>query len=116
VKWVTLQLSDVAINDILEQSTWYQQRSGQALAKRWEDAVTSSLIRILEHPNSGPSCGFHAEELRSVRRMSIPRFPRHLIFYLAQSDEVLILRVVHGARDWKVFFDLRDPKLIAIHL
>ena len=104
MKSATLRLSDVAVSDVLEQSSWYEQRSGKALAERWEDAVTSSLIRILEHPNSGPSCGFRAKELQHIRRMSIQGFSRHLVFYLAESDVVLILRVVHGARDLESLF------------
>jgi len=31
--------------------------------------------------------------------MPIARFPKHLIFYRAENREILILRVVHGARD-----------------
>jgi toxin ParE1/3/4 len=104
VKSATLRLSDVAVSDVLEQSTWYEQRSGKALAERWDDAVTSSLIRILEHPTSGSSCGFHPTELRGIRRMSIQGFPRHLVFYSTESNEVLILRIVHGARDLESLF------------
>jgi len=31
--------------------------------------------------------------------MPIAGFPRHLIFYRAEEEEIRILRVVHGARD-----------------
>ncbi len=99
MKRTSVCISDVAINDILEQADWYQQRSGHRLAKRWESAVTSALIRILENPSAGPTCRFKADEIQGVRRMTISKFPKHLIFYRAQSDEILILRVVHGARD-----------------
>jgi hypothetical protein len=34
VNRLELRLSDVAVRDILEQSDWYEQRSGLALAKR----------------------------------------------------------------------------------
>jgi plasmid stabilization system protein ParE len=36
--------------------------------------------------------------------MPITRFPKHLIFYQAESGEVLILRVIHGARDLESLF------------
>lgn len=99
-----LCLSDVATNDILEQADWYRQHSGQALANRWESAVTAALLRIVENPNSGSLCRFSADELQGIRRMPIARFPKHLVFYRAESGEILILRVIHGARDLESLF------------
>jgi toxin ParE1/3/4 len=99
-----VRLSDAAVSDILEQADWYKQHSGQVLAKRWETAVTSALFRIVENPQSGPLCSFKADELRGIRRMPINKFPKHLVFYQAVSDEVLILRVIHGARDLESLF------------
>ena len=94
-----IRLSDVAVNDILEQADWYKQQSGQSLAKRWESAVTAALLRMVENPRSGSSCRFKENELQAIRRMPIGRFPRHLIFYRFEGAEIVILRVVHGARD-----------------
>jgi plasmid stabilization system protein ParE len=45
-----LRLTDVALNDIQEQADWYEQRSGRALAKRWENGVTAALARIERNP------------------------------------------------------------------
>jgi toxin ParE1/3/4 len=99
-----LCLSNVSVNDILEQADWYQKRSGLALAKRWENAVTSALTRIVKNPRSGATCSFSADELQGVRRMPIARFPKHLIFYRIEDSQVLILRVIHGARDLESLF------------
>jgi plasmid stabilization system protein ParE len=93
------RLTDAAVSDIQEQTDWYAQRSDRALARRWENRVTAALIRIEKNPRSGAKCGFGAEELQDVRRMSIAGFPRHLIFYRTTEGEIKILRVVHGARD-----------------
>jgi hypothetical protein len=54
---------------------------GPTLGERWENAVTSALIRIVENPHSGVPCHFDAAELQGLRRMTIIRFPKHLIFY-----------------------------------
>jgi toxin ParE1/3/4 len=94
-----VRLSDAALSDILEQADWYEQRSGPALAERWGNEVASSLIRIEKNPHSGAKCGFSADQLQGIRRMPITGFPRHLIFYRVEEDEVEILRVIHGARD-----------------
>ncbi len=96
---VELRLTDVAVSDIQEQADWYEQRSGHTLARRWEYQVTAALIRIEKNPRSGAKCGFSAGELQGVRRMPIAGFPKHLIFYREQEEEIRILRVVHGARD-----------------
>ncbi len=97
-------VSDVALNDILEQSDWYEHRSGEGLARRWAKEVTSALIRIKKNPRSGAKCSFTADELQDIRRMPIAGFPKHLILYHADDSENLILRVVHGARDLESLF------------
>lgn len=94
-----LVLSDAAAADIVEQADWYSAQSGKQLAARWEDAVTSAIMRVLHRPNAGTPCQFHASELHDLRRAAIPGFPKHLLFYRIDRDEVLIVRVVHGARD-----------------
>jgi toxin ParE1/3/4 len=99
VKKRQLSFSDAAVSDILEQADWYTAQSGRALARRWEQAVTSSLMRVVRNPKLGSRCAFRSVELRDIRRMSVAGFPKHLIFYRFDEVEVWILRVVHGARD-----------------
>jgi len=97
-------LSDAAVNDVLEQAAWYQEQSGPKLARRWEQAVTSTLLRIAATPAAGAPCTFKAADLRGVRRIAVPRFPKHLVFYRVRSQELIILRIVHGARDLESLF------------
>ncbi len=99
-----ITLSDLAIADILEQADWYQVQSDQRLAKRWEKAVTSTLLRITKIPNAGAPCRLQADELRGTRRLPVIGFSSHLIFYQLQHGEILVLRVVHGARDLESLF------------
>jgi toxin ParE1/3/4 len=97
-------LSEAAAVDIVEQADWYQHRSGEELAIRWESEVVSALIRIEKNPRSGAKGSFRTEELHEVRRMPIEGFPKHLILYREQDTEIIILRVVHGARDLENLF------------
>jgi toxin ParE1/3/4 len=99
MKKARLVLSDAAVADILEQAEWYSEQSGPALARRWDRAVTSAILGVAVHPAAGTLCAFRSPELRDVRRSLIPGFPKHLLFYRFREGEVLILRVVHGARD-----------------
>jgi toxin ParE1/3/4 len=79
-------------------------QSGSALAKRWEKAVTSALLRIFKNPAAGTPCTFRPAELRDVRRAPIAGFPKHLLFYRFREAEIFILRIVHGARDLENLF------------
>ena len=99
-----LVLSDAAVVDIVEQADWYSMQSGKALAQRWEDAVTSAIMRALHRPNTGTRCHFQADELPDLRRVPIPGFPKHLFFYRFDRGVVSILRVVHGTRDLEGLF------------
>ena len=99
MKRLKVRLTDDALNDIVEQADWYEQQSGRTLARRWENAVTRAIFGVLKNPHSGALCNFSVEGLTSVRRMPISKFPKHLIFYRFEHQHILILRVVHGARD-----------------
>jgi toxin ParE1/3/4 len=104
VKARQIVVTDAAVNDILEQAAWYEEQSGLRLARRWEQAVTSVLLRIAKAPAAGAPCTFKAPELTGVRRVPIPRFPKHLVFYRFLRQELIILRIVHGARDLESLF------------
>jgi len=99
-----LVLSDAAIADILEQAEWYIEQSGRLLARRWDKAITSAVSYVVRHPAAGAPCTFRSPELSGVRRAPIPGFPKHLLFYQFDEAEVLVLRVVHGARDLERLF------------
>jgi toxin ParE1/3/4 len=99
VKRSRIVLSDAAVADILEQSEWYQEQSGDKPAKRWERAVTSAVLRVVATPGAGALCNFNSTELHEVRRVSLAGFPKHLLFYEFNEKEIIVLRVLHGARD-----------------
>ena len=71
---VELRLTDVAVSDIQE-ADWYEQRSGQALVRRWENEVTAALIRIEKNPRSGAKCSFSADELQGISTDANQRIP-----------------------------------------
>ena len=99
-----LVFSDAAIADILEQADWYAAQAGRGLARRWEKAVKSAILQAVRRLATGDPCVFRSKALSGVRRTNITGFPKHLIFYRFDDDEVLVLRVVHGARDLERLF------------
>ena len=94
-----VQFSDAAADDIVRQSDWYAMQADESLAARWETAVTSTVLRIADFPNSGALCNFKKAELRDLRRMAVDDFTKHLIFYRTDGESIFIVRVVYGARD-----------------
>jgi toxin ParE1/3/4 len=74
------------------------------LAQRWEEAVTATLLRIAQRPGIGSRCRFTVDELRGTCRVPVAGFAKHLIFYQSREAEILVLRVVHGARDLESLF------------
>jgi len=99
-----LHLSEAAAVDINEQADWYEEKSDGKLAERWSKAVTSAVLRIVKNPRSGTPCRFSPKDLHSIRRVRISGFPKHLIFYRVVNNHVLILRILHGARDLESLF------------
>ena len=104
MKKLTLNLSEAAASDILEQADWYELQSGAGLSRRWERAVSSALLRLMRRPRTGAKCLFKSDQAQGLRRLVVEGFPKHLIFYRLEKDEVLILRVIHGARDLDSLF------------
>lgn len=104
MKTARLTVSEAAAADIVEQADWYEEASSAALARRWKAAVASVVLRILDHPRSGTISKFQHPELGNIRRVVIPGFSKHLLFYQVRKSEILILRVIHGARDLESLF------------
>lgn len=104
MKRAEIRFSDDAVSDILEQSDWYRKRSSGALAERWEKEVDSAIRLIVRNPGAGAPCMFRSDELAGTRRTRIKKFSRHLIFSRCEGGDVLILRVLHGARDLESLF------------
>jgi len=99
-----INVADAAVADIIEQSDWYESQADYKLAERWENAVTAALLRIMKAPRSGQLCHLEKIQLRDVRRSFISGFPKHLIFYRFTDTELIVLRIVHGARDLEKVF------------
>ena len=57
-----------------------------------------------EESRSGAPCRFSPTELHGSRRVPISGFPKHLVFYSVEDNDVLILRVLHRARDLESLF------------
>lgn len=96
-----LVITETAARAIVEQANYYAMREGSALAARWEAAVWQALSSLPKIPGCGAPCAFRSPELKNLRRVAVPGFARHLIFYehLREQGILRVVHVLHGARD-----------------
>jgi len=104
VKGRRLVFSDASIADILEQADWYAAQSGPPLARRWEKAVTTAISHLLTRPARARPANSDRQHFAMQEEQQSQDFPKHLLFYRFDDDEVFVLRVGHGARDLERLF------------
>jgi plasmid stabilization system protein ParE len=108
-----LQVYESAALSIVEQADYYLEKSGENLASRWAASIDEAIGSILKWPEIGAQCRFRSELLAGMRWISIPGFPKHMIFYRYNSLEhtVSVIQVLHSARDIQsIFGDEEDTK------
>ena len=77
---------------------------------RDSDAAEATIADLGSFPHLGRVRSELADErLAGMRSMSIRGFENHLVFYLVSEERVLVVRVIHGARDLPAQFEGRDP-------
>ena len=72
------------------------------VADRFFDAFEATLDEILKTPKIGSIRKFRNEI--DVRMWFVRGFEKSLIFYTENADEIVILRIIHAARDYTRFF------------
>jgi plasmid stabilization system protein ParE len=66
-------------------------------ANRFCDAVETALDLLTRHPQIGRFAHFVAAP--KVRRWVLRRYPNYLIYYEDRPGEILLIRLLHGARN-----------------
>lgn len=77
----------------------YIARDNPARAVTFIEALTERCRRLVEQPAAAPL----RPELGNGVRMT--PFGRYLVFYSFDADELRIIRVIHGARNWPAGLD-----------
>lgn len=66
-------------------------------AERFCEALERALALLSTHPQLGARAGFqHAPQ---VRKWVVQPFPNYLLFHEDRAEGVLVIRLLHGARD-----------------
>jgi len=76
-------------------SSFLDETAGPATAAAQLDQIRRAANRLMDFPRSGPAVG--DLPFRTLRVKGTP----FLIIYRLVADDVQILRVFHGAQDWR---------------
>ena len=90
-----------ALVDLVETADYLAQDDVE-VADRFFDAFEKTLQDICNTPKIGRIRKFR--DATDVRMWFVHGFEKSLIFYTENADEIVILRVIHAARDYTRFF------------
>lgn len=89
-----------ARDDIIRQFRYYLvDQDKPEVANRFVKAVERTIDKILRTPSAGAPKHLSNQSLVGLRLWPVEEFEDIRIYYLAQGNEVWIIRVLHGKRD-----------------
>lgn len=77
----------------------YIARDSPQAASRFIDSPGESVKALLQRPQIGKAHQSTHPELAGLRSWPVQHFPNFRIHYRSTEDEIVIIRVLHGARD-----------------
>jgi toxin ParE1/3/4 len=92
-----------ALLDLLETAE-YLAEDDLEVADRFFDAFETTLEDLRNTPKIGRVRNYRNEV--DIRMWFVRGFEKSLIFYTENSEEIVILRVIHSARDFNRFFQV----------
>jgi toxin ParE1/3/4 len=88
----------IVIQDIITIATYISNDNLDA-GDRFIYAAEATFQQIAKLPKIGKISGFSHPEITQVRQYPIKGFKNYLIFYRLQTDEIDVMRVLHGAQE-----------------
>ncbi len=90
--------SDLALNDLDEQAECIRLRSPRA-ALRFLEAAEALFGQLASMPGIGEEYKTTNPLSQGLRCFPIPKFPSQIVYYKPLTDGIIVIRVLHGARD-----------------
>lgn len=87
-----------ADND-LEQFFFYIAEDDPSIASLFLDKIEETQTLIAQFPKLGSIFKTKIPELVGIRWFPVKDFPKHLIFYIEDGTQVVIVRILHKAQD-----------------
>ena len=91
-----------ASDDVVRQFRYYLiDQNVPEIALRFRDAVRQTVDSLREHPLVGARYRSKKPELQNLRSWPVAGFEAIRIYYLAETDAIHVIRILHGKRDVK---------------
>lgn len=90
--------SDQAVIDLERAFAWYLQTGDLMLATRFRDAVDHALAHLVRNPGMGSARYSRVGSQDVLPFWVLRRFP-YSVFYLAETERLHVVRVLHQAGD-----------------
>lgn len=90
--------SDLALTDLEEQAEYLRQRSPRT-AMRFLDAAEALIRQLASMPGIGEPFETDNPLFQDLRRFPIPKFPSQIVYDRPLKDRIVVIRVLHDARD-----------------
>src|SRR5262249_32508793 len=97
-----------AVDDLIACYAFFCERTTEAMADRFLDAVETTLERIAHSTGTGVPHATHNPRLAGPRSVRVKKFTRYFLFYRTFDDRIELVRVLHGARDVQSILDAED--------
>jgi toxin ParE1/3/4 len=88
-----------ADRDLEALADYYTVRVNIVLGLRFLRSAEETFKFLAEHPGAGWRCRWMSAGLKGTRVFPVRGFRKLLVFYRADAERLLIVRVLHGARD-----------------
>ena len=96
---MTLIVKPAARRDILQQYSHYLTLDLPEVADRFLVSVEAAIEAIAATPRAGGPRRFDNPSLQGLRAWPLKGFDEFRVYYLEQSERLVIVRVLHGRRD-----------------
>ena len=93
-----LRISGAADADLVEIARYTTGQFGSEQARKYRDQFAACFTSLLDNPMLGRSAHELAPGLRRIRQQA------HVVFYMANAERVLIVRVLHHRVDFRRHF------------
>jgi toxin ParE1/3/4 len=74
------------------------------VAVRFISRVEETVQFVERMPGVGDPAPFADPRYRGIRRTTVRKFRKHVVYYRETTDGVELLRLLHGARDFRHIF------------
>jgi plasmid stabilization system protein ParE len=88
----------------LNQLSGYIGADNPEAAERVRRMILNTADLLAGHPELGRRIRKAQARHQQIRWFVVPKFPSHMIFYQPFQETVMVVRVLHAARDWTRFF------------